>query len=73
MADRAEAMNATTHHAKLGVGVRLADAFAVAGGAIAGRMEMECRADKGLGLSVLQVELFAVEGACLPPPVSTFI
>jgi hypothetical protein len=60
---RPEAMNATTNHAKVKLNVRLSDPLYVAGSAIAGKMEMECKADKGLGLGMLKVELFAVEGS----------
>lgn len=27
-----------------------------------GKMEMECKTDKGLGIGIIMVELFAVEG-----------
>jgi hypothetical protein len=59
---RPEPMNATTHHAKVNVGMTLANSVFVAGGHIAGRMEMECRADKGLGIGIMMVELFAIQG-----------
>jgi hypothetical protein len=59
---RPEAMNATPHHPKVNINVRLSDPFFVAGSAITGRMELECRADKCLGLGVIKVELVAIEG-----------
>jgi hypothetical protein len=59
---RPEAMNATTHHPKVKVSVRLSDPLFIAGGTISGKLEMECKADSGLGIGVLKVELFAIEG-----------
>ncbi|KAJ7057948.1 hypothetical protein C8F01DRAFT_1148942 [Mycena amicta] len=61
MAARPEPMNATTHHAKVNVSLGLAKAVYVAGGNITGKLEMECRADKGLGIGVMMVELFAIQ------------
>ena len=57
-------MNASPHHPKVRVACKLSDPLYVAGGFIAGKMEVECRTDKGLGLGVIMVELFAVEGQC---------
>nr|GAT58012.1 predicted protein [Mycena chlorophos] len=54
-------MNATTHHAKVKITLGLAKSVYVAGGHITGRMEMECRADKGLGIGVMMVELYAFQ------------
>ncbi|KAF6759747.1 hypothetical protein DFP72DRAFT_884047 [Ephemerocybe angulata] len=54
-----EPMNASPHHSKVKVSITLADRMFVAGGFIAGKVEMECRADKGLGIGVIMVELFA--------------
>lgn len=56
-------MNASPHHSKVKVSMTLANPIFVAGGHISGKMEMECRADKGLGISVMMVELFASQGA----------
>jgi len=68
-----EPMNATPHHSKVKVSLSFADATFVAGTHVSGKMEMECRADKGLGIGVMMVELFAVQGiyynirlCCLP-------
>ncbi|KAL0565764.1 hypothetical protein V5O48_016257 [Marasmius crinis-equi] len=58
---RPEPMNVTTHHAKVRVSLSLSDPLFVAGDAITGKMEMECRADKGLGIGVMMVELFAIQ------------
>ncbi|KAF7307787.1 Arrestin-N domain-containing protein [Mycena kentingensis (nom. inval.)] len=61
MAARPEPMNATTHHAKVKVSIALAKPVYVAGAPITGKMEMECRADKGLGIGVMMVELYAIQ------------
>ncbi|KAJ7149836.1 hypothetical protein C8R43DRAFT_951805 [Mycena crocata] len=58
---RPEPMNATTHHAKVKISTTLSKDVFVAGGYISGKMEMECRADKGLGIGVMMVELFAIQ------------
>ncbi|THH13123.1 hypothetical protein EW146_g7062 [Bondarzewia mesenterica] len=58
---RPEPMNASPHHSKVKVSLKLSDHCFVAGGAVTGKMEVECRADKGLGIGVIMVELFAVE------------
>ena len=57
-----EPMNATPHHSKVKVSLSFADTTFVAGTHVSGKMEMECRADKGLGIGVMMVELFAVQG-----------
>lgn len=54
-------MNATPHHPKVKVSVTLSDSFYVAGDAVTGKMELESRADKGLGLGIIMVELVAIE------------
>ena len=59
---RPEPMNATPHHSKVRVTVTLSDPFYIAGDAITGKMELESRADKGLGLGIIMVELLAIEG-----------
>ncbi|EAU85235.1 hypothetical protein CC1G_06251 [Coprinopsis cinerea okayama7 len=56
-----EPMNATPHHSKVKVSITLADPIFVAGDYVAGKMELECRADKGLGVGVILVELFAIQ------------
>jgi hypothetical protein len=55
-------MNATPHHSKIKVSVTLSDPFYIAGDAITGKVELESRADKGLGLGIIMVELIAIEG-----------
>jgi len=55
-------MNATPHHSKVKVSVVLSDSFYIAGDAVTGKMELESRADKGLGLGIIMVELVAIEG-----------
>lgn len=70
-------MNASPHHPKVKVSVRLSDPQYAAGGSIGGKLELECRADKGLALGVIRVELLGIEGAShirpaavLRPPLS---
>lgn len=60
--NRPEPMNATSHHSKVKVALTLGSPLCVAGEYVAGKMEVECRADKGLGVNLLMVELFAVQG-----------
>lgn len=55
-------MNATPYHSKVKVSVTLSDSFYIAGSVVTGKMELESRADKGLGLGIIMVELFAIEG-----------
>ena len=57
-----EPMNAITNHSKVRVTLKFADPLFIAGDAVAGKIEMECRTDKGLGIVVIMVELFAIEG-----------
>lgn len=59
---RPEPMNASPNHPKVKVSITLSDPTFVAGGAVTGKMEMECKTDKGLGIGIIMVELFAVEG-----------
>ena len=59
---RPEPMNASPHHSKVKVSLTMGNRVFVAGGSIRGQMEVECRADKGLALSVMMVELFAIQG-----------
>ncbi|TFY51911.1 hypothetical protein EVJ58_g10311, partial [Rhodofomes roseus] len=58
---RLEAMNASPNHSKVKVSLKLPDSTFVAGGVVTGKMEMECKSDRGLGIGVIMVELFAVE------------
>lgn len=59
-------MNATPHHSKVRLTVTLSDKFYIAGDAITGKMELESRADTGLGLGIIAVELVAIEGPLFP-------
>jgi len=61
-----EPMNASPHHSKVKVTTTMADPIFVAGTYVSGKVEMECRADKGLGIGIMMVELFAVQGAIIP-------
>lgn len=63
-------MNATPHHSKVRLSVTLSDKFYIAGDAITGKMELESRADTGLGLGIIAVELIAIEGPPPPSPLS---
>jgi hypothetical protein len=56
-------MNVTPHHSKVRVSLALSSTLFVAGQDITGKMEMECRADKSVGLGLIMVELFAIQGA----------
>ncbi|KAG6901787.1 hypothetical protein C0995_007890 [Termitomyces sp. Mi166 len=58
---RPEPMNSSPYHPKVKVSMTLAHPIYVAGKFVAGKMEVECRADKGLGIGVIMVELFAVQ------------
>ena len=62
---RPEPMNTTTHHPKVDVTLEFSDPVFAAGGEVTGKMEVESKTDKGLGLSVITVELFAVQGVSL--------
>ena len=59
-------MNASPHHSKVKVSLKLPEGTFVAGNAVTGKMEMECKSDRGLGIGVIMVELFAVEGMFAP-------
>ncbi|KAH7106604.1 hypothetical protein BKA62DRAFT_687630 [Auriculariales sp. MPI-PUGE-AT-0066] len=61
MATRLEPMNASQHHSKVKVTIELGARTFVAGQDITGRVSLETRADHGLGLSVIQIELIAVQ------------
>lgn len=63
-----QAMNASPHHPKVKTSIRLGESLYVAGSVVAGKMQLECKADKGLGISIITVELYAIEGACLLSP-----
>jgi len=57
-------MNATQHHSKVKVSLTLSDPIFLAGSNIAGKMEVECRGvgESGLGIGLIMVELFAIQG-----------
>jgi hypothetical protein len=55
-------MNASPHHSKVKVSLTLGNPIFVAGEYVSGKMEMECRAEKGLGIGVMMVELVAIQG-----------
>ncbi|QRV89819.1 structural constituent of cell wall [Ceratobasidium sp. AG-Ba] len=59
--NRQELMNAGPHHAKLRVTAHVAAAVHVAGTDVAGKIDVECRAEKGLGLGTIMVELMAIQ------------
>ncbi|KAJ1307612.1 hypothetical protein OPQ81_001707 [Rhizoctonia solani] len=58
---RQEVMNAGPHHAKIRVTAHVASSVCVAGSEISGKMDVECRAEKGLGLGTIMVELMAFQ------------
>ena len=57
-----EPMNSSPYHSKVRITTALSDPTFVAGNFISGRLEMDCRADKGLGIGILMVELLATQG-----------
>lgn len=59
--ERPEPMNAITSHSKIKVSITVSDPTFVAGKYVSGKMEMECRADKGLGIGVIMIELFGIQ------------
>jgi len=61
MQARPEPMNAMPFHPKVKVSLTLSDPTFVAGNVISGKMEMECKADAGLGIGIMMVELFATQ------------
>ncbi|KIY43996.1 hypothetical protein FISHEDRAFT_77915 [Fistulina hepatica ATCC 64428] len=58
---RPEPMNASPYHPKVRVLLTLGSPLYIAGGFVTGKMELECRADQGLGLNVIMVELFGTQ------------
>ena len=60
-----EPMNAGSHHPKIKLSITPAEVLFVAGTHVTGKLEMECRAEgeKGLGIGVVMIELFATQGA----------
>ena len=59
-------MNASPYHSKVRVSLKFADTQFAAGGSVTGKMELECKAEKGLGIGVIMVELYAIEGTQRP-------
>lgn len=55
-------MNATAHHPKVNVSLSLSSSLFVAGQEITGKMEVECRAEKDIGMNLIMVELLAIQG-----------
>lgn len=55
-------MNVTSNHPKLRTTLRFADPSYIAGDAVSGKMEVECKAEKGLAVGAIMVELFGIEG-----------
>ncbi|KAF8800426.1 hypothetical protein BYT27DRAFT_7199922, partial [Phlegmacium glaucopus] len=45
----------------------LSDPTFVAGNFVSGKLDMECRADRGLGIGILMVELFAIQDHSATP------
>ncbi|KAG8678310.1 hypothetical protein FRC09_019943, partial [Ceratobasidium sp. 395] len=59
--NRQELMNAGPHHAKLRVTAHMTAPVHVAGTDVTGKIDVECRAEKGLGLGTIMVELMAIQ------------
>ena len=62
-------MNASPHHAKVKVTLTLSDPVYVSGAHISGKMDVESRADLDslLGIGVMMVELYAIQGRSVQP------
>ena len=60
---RPEPINATHAHSKAKLSLFFADSLFVAGEHVSGKMELECKAERGLGIGDIKVELFAIQGA----------
>lgn len=60
-----EPMNAGPIHPKVKVSLVVPDSVFVAGMHVTGKMEVECRADHGLGIGIMMVELFGFQGMLL--------
>ncbi|KAI0342740.1 hypothetical protein BDW22DRAFT_1357238 [Trametopsis cervina] len=58
---RVEPMNAVSHHSKVKATLRFAEQKYVSGENVAGKVELECKADKGLAVGIIMVELLAFE------------
>ncbi len=64
---RPEPMNASPYHSKVRVTLKFSDTQFPAGSMVTGKVELECKAEKGLGISVIMVELYAIEGEIIRP------
>ena len=64
---RPEPMNATPEHSKARVSLFFSDRLYVAGEHITGKVELECKAERGLGIADIKCELFAIQGASFCP------
>lgn len=62
---RQEPINALSTHSKAKVTLQFSDPLFVAGGHVSGKMELECKAERGLGIGDIMVELFAIQGVCV--------
>ena len=58
-----EPMNSSPHHSKVNITTTLSDPTFLAGSFVSGKLNMECRADQGLGIGTLMVELFGIQGS----------
>ncbi|KAG7444696.1 uncharacterized protein BT62DRAFT_933744 [Guyanagaster necrorhizus] len=59
--DRPQLMNSSPTHPKVKISMDFSDPLFVGGTHVCGQLAMECRADKGLGISGMMVELFGTE------------
>lgn len=55
-------MNSSSSHPKVKLSLSLSDPVYVAGTSISGKLEVECKAESGLGIGTMMVELFAIQG-----------
>ncbi|KAK0470314.1 uncharacterized protein EV420DRAFT_1298724 [Desarmillaria tabescens] len=59
--DRPQLMNSSPTHPKVKISMDFSDPLFVGGTHVCGQLAMECKADKGLGISGMMVELFGTE------------
>ena len=64
-----EPMNASPFHSKVNVSLALSDQVFVAGQHVSGKIQIESRADAGLGIGVIMVELVAIQGTSVLPSI----
>ena len=55
-------MNSSSSHPKVKLSLSLSDPVYVAGTSVSGKLQMECKAESGLGIGTMMVELFAIQG-----------